>query len=63
MTGLGSVALPEEIFEEGALRLQINIDEVNELPFLFIERELGVIDLPPARRGPKDILKYAHDDA
>ena len=62
MTGLDYVPLPEDLFEPGALRLQINVQEDDRNPFLFAEPSADTYVLPEKRIGPSDIVRFVADD-
>ena len=62
-TGLDWVPLPEDLFQPGALRLQINIDDGEERPFMFVKPSATGFVLPDPRIGPADVVKHVKDDS
>jgi trans-aconitate 3-methyltransferase len=62
MSGLDFVPLPEDLFEPGAVRMQINVTEGEEHPFLFVRPSADSFMLPEKKYGASDVVKYARDD-
>lgn len=63
MSGLDFVPLPTELFEPGALRIQVNVDENEQRPLYFVEEDRSSWKPAPIRVGPTDVRKFVKDES
>ncbi|KAK7739057.1 hypothetical protein SLS53_005955 [Cytospora paraplurivora] len=63
MSGLDFVPLPTELFEPGALRIQVNVAENERRPLYFVEEDRSSWKPAPIRVGPADVRKFVKDES
>lgn len=62
MAGLDAVPLPPELFESGAQRILINVEEEGAgRPLYFVEEDRGAWEVAPDRVGKTDVRRLVKD--